>query len=241
MKAMNAEQVNLDGVAPEPLGVQASMRADHRLAMDLSALADGELGDDELDAVLGAYARSADMRADWHCYHLIGDVLRGGTQLSATVSPQIFVEGVEKRLRLADSDAFERPSAEQAPMVRGTAANDSVMRWKLVAGVASVAAVVAVSWGALQNTGGGMGPGQEMASSLRLVEAPSSTVPVVAQAGPSGASAAIVEVDTGQGTLIRDARLEQMLAEHRQYGGMSALQMPAGFLRNATYDASPQR
>jgi sigma-E factor negative regulatory protein RseA len=50
-----------------------------------------------------------------------------------------------------------------------------------------------------------------------------------------------VAVSTGQGILIRDARLEQMLAEHRQYGGMSALQMPAGFLRNATYDTAPQR
>ena len=41
--------------------------------------------------------------------------------------------------------------------------------------------------------------------------------------------------------VLRDARLEQLLAEHRQYGGMSALQMPAGFLRDATHTADPQR
>jgi sigma-E factor negative regulatory protein RseA len=50
-----------------------------------------------------------------------------------------------------------------------------------------------------------------------------------------------VVVQTTQGQVLRDPRLEQLLAEHRQFGGMSALQAPAGFLRNATYDSSPQR
>jgi sigma-E factor negative regulatory protein RseA len=50
-----------------------------------------------------------------------------------------------------------------------------------------------------------------------------------------------VVVQTAQGQVLRDARLEQLLSEHRQFGGMSALQAPAGFLRNATYDAAPQR
>lgn len=47
-----------------------------------------------------------------------------------------------------------------------------------------------------------------------------------------------VAVNTGQGVLIRDAQLEALLAEHRQHGGMSALQTPSGFIRNATYDAA---
>jgi sigma-E factor negative regulatory protein RseA len=38
--------------------------------------------------------------------------------------------------------------------------------------------------------------------------------------------------------VIRDAQLEALLAEHRQHGGMSALQTPTGFIRNATYDAA---
>jgi sigma-E factor negative regulatory protein RseA len=47
-----------------------------------------------------------------------------------------------------------------------------------------------------------------------------------------------VVVNTPQGAVIRDTQLEALMAEHRQHGGMSALQMPAGFLRNATYDAT---
>ena len=42
------------------------------------------------------------------------------------------------------------------------------------------------------------------------------------------------------GVVLRDPQLEALLSAHRQFGGASALQMPAGFLRNATYDA-PQR
>jgi sigma-E factor negative regulatory protein RseA len=47
-------------------------------------------------------------------------------------------------------------------------------------------------------------------------------------------------VVTDQGVVLRDPQLEELMAAHRQYGSMSALQMPAGFLRNATYD-TPQR
>ena len=42
--------------------------------------------------------------------------------------------------------------------------------------------------------------------------------------------------DTRQ-VMIRDPRLDELLAAHRQTGGTTALQMPAGFLRNATFEA----
>lgn len=107
------------------------------------------------------------------------------------------------------------------------AANDAVFRWKLVAGLASLAAVVAVTW--TIGTGGqdGQLAGPQMASATPMSESASTIQPVVVQ--------------TAQGQVLRDARLEQLLSEHRQFGGMSALQAPAGFLRNATYDAAPQR
>ncbi|MHB8949586.1 MAG: sigma-E factor negative regulatory protein, partial [Rhodoferax sp.] len=36
--------------------------------------------------------------------------------------------------------------------------------------------------------------------------------------------------------MIRDPQLDALLAAHKQFGGTSALQGPAGFLRNATFD-----
>jgi len=36
--------------------------------------------------------------------------------------------------------------------------------------------------------------------------------------------------------MLRDPQLDALLAAHRQHGGVTALQMPAGFLRNATFN-----
>ena len=130
--------------------------------------------------------------------------------------------------RLRDEPlALPQPVVRQAGVGRPVAANDAVFRWKLVAGLASLAAVVAVTW--TIGTGGqdGQLAGPQMASATPMSESASTIQPVVVQ--------------TAQGQVLRDARLEQLLSEHRQFGGMSALQAPAGFLRNATYDAAPQR
>jgi sigma-E factor negative regulatory protein RseA len=57
-------------------------------------------------------------------------------------------------------------------------------------------------------------------------------------AGPQLASAPAgpVLASTQRGVMIRDPRLDEFLAAHRQLGG-AALVAPAGYLRNATFDA----
>jgi sigma-E factor negative regulatory protein RseA len=117
--------------------------------------------------------------------------------------------------------------------MRAPAANDSLFRWKLVAAFASLAAVMAVSWSVLSGAPSGAG-----GASLQLAAVPAAAEsPAPAPTVATAPSTALV-VNTGQGPLIRDARLEELLAEHRQNAGMSALQMPTGFIRNATYDAA---
>jgi sigma-E factor negative regulatory protein RseA len=54
------------------------------------------------------------------------------------------------------------------------------------------------------------------------------------------APAVFQAVVTERGVMLRDPQIEEFMAAHRQHGSLSALQMPAGFLRNATYDV-PQR
>ena len=135
-------------------------------------------------------------------------------------------------------DARARLSVQAlAPLsgrARAEAANDAVFRWKLVAGFASLAAVMAVSWSVVSGSGSNAAVGAQLASRAPDVSAPAAVVATVV--APS--ANASVAVNTGQGVLIRDAQLEALLAEHRQHGGMSALQTPSGFIRNATYDAS---
>ena len=233
---MNAAQVNLnlrsqneiDPVAPEQV---------------LSALVDGEAGGAMLDGLLTADEGGAQMLSSWQAYQVIGDVLRGNRVVAPMQAPGDFLAGVRERLRSeavpvvpAASDEGMPVQRPPASLVRVPAANDAVFRWKLVAGAASLAAVMAVSWTVLSGAPSGAGgvSGPQLASAPVAAEV---AVPVTVGTVAVPSSSAVV-VNTGQGPLIRDARLEELLAEHRQNGGMSALQMPTGFIRNATYDAA---
>lgn len=200
----------------------------------LSALADGEVSADELDALLSAHADRSDLSLQWQSYQIIGEALRGRPAVGGACATVELLAGIHAGLG-ADT-VSNRPVrlVEPAPVALAgrpvPAANDAVFRWQLVAGVASLAAVMAVSWSVL----GSGAPGTTVPSQgaqLALVSPPATVSP----------APATVVVQTGQGAVIRDPRLQELLAEHRQYGGMSALQMPAGFVRNATYDAAPQR
>jgi sigma-E factor negative regulatory protein RseA len=198
----------------------------------LSALADGEATMAELDALFGSGSDQVELNKRWHSYHLTGEALRGEVPCASSRSPQAFLSGVMAGLPASGQARLKLDTLPTVAHVRAPAANDPLVRWKLLAGAASVAAVVAVSWSVLRLTPGAVDSGSPAGAQLAVVK------PV------GGAPVALSEplvVKTEQGTLVRDARLEQLLAEHRQFGGASALQMPAGFLRNATYQNAPQR
>lgn len=199
----------------------------------LSALVDGQLAAADLTAALEACQQDDPALASWNTYHLIGEVLRSpATQAQA--ADLSFVERLNLRLAQeapqvaaialavpAESGAAALAATGPANHVihhRGRSANDGNFRWKLVAGLASLAAVAAIGWNAAGLQAPAAGP--------QLALAPSPAQQVVVVASP-------------QGPMVRDARLEELLAAHKQLGGASALQLPAGFLRNATFE-SPQ-
>ncbi|MDP3832674.1 MAG: sigma-E factor negative regulatory protein [Hydrogenophaga sp.] len=230
---MNAAQVNLNRLPGDEAGPVSPEQA-------LSALVDGELDATGLDGVLASVEGEPATLASWHSYLVIGDVLRGAGVVVAAQPPDDFLAGVRERLRSEPVPVVEpmapvvtQVKAAQVVAVRAPAANDALFRWKAVAGLASLAAVMAVGWSMLSGVPSGSG-----GASPQLAAAPVATDTNVSVAANAPASSAAVVVNTGQGPLIRDARLEELLAEHRQNGGMSALQMPTGFIRNATYDAA---
>lgn len=195
----------------------------------LSALVDGELSADELTALLEDSARADGSAAQWARYQLIGEVLRGSQPCMPSTSPVDFLARISPHLTRVPSTEVSQPT--EVVKVRAEAANAAVFRWKLVASLASIVAVVAVGWGSLGLLGAGFVP----QSAAALAGAPTQLTTA------DGAQQPLVVVDTGHGAVLRDPQLEALLTEHRQFGGLSALQMPAGFLRNATHDASPQR
>lgn len=191
----------------------------------ISALADGQLSGPDFAQALAVCADDAEALGRWEAYHLIGEVLRApGAMASARDAG--FVSRLN--MRLAQEPALAAPplvtAAQPAALVPDRsgpaarwpeAANDASLRWKLVAGFASIAAVAAIAW----NAGGG----------------PVSPAPQLARQD----AAQQVLVVSEQGTMVRDARMQELLAAHKQFGGTSALQAPSGFLRNATFEPTP--
>jgi len=210
--------------APVPFGAATTPAADGSVHEHLSALVDGEI-DAAAEAAL--WRDDADVVcATWARYQLIGDALRGAAPQAADGAR---VAAIMQRVR--QERAAPAPELIAAPVVlaptRAEAANDAVFRWKMLAGFASLAAVVAVAWNmaGTGDMGGAAGP--------QLAQMPVQSAPVAAA---SVEAAAPVVVAGEQGPVLRDPRLEELMAAHRQAGGMSALQMPAGFLRNAAFD-----
>lgn len=176
----------------------------------VSALVDGQLEGDDLARGLQALASDPQAREAWQAYHLIGDVLRQPA-LAAGMHAADFVGRLSQRIAqepLPRPQLPEQPAAVAHPSLRA-AANDSVFRWKLVAGLASLAAVVAVGWNVV---------GAQFTPML-----------------PQLAGGTIAP--SANGPMLRDPRLDEMLQAHRQLGGATALQATAGGLHNASFEA----
>ena len=186
----------------------------------ISALADGQSSDAQFAAVLDACVHDDSALDCWNTYHLIGDFLRQPADLpvARAVHAEIAFASKVSHLLAREPLAAKAPAVTLLPAAgmvrhRGPASNDGSFRWKLLAGVASLAAVSAIAW----STSGLQGP---------------AWVPQLAQVfSPQ------ILVTSPQGPVVRDARLEELLAAHRQFGTASALQDSSGFLRNATFES----
>ncbi len=199
----------------------------------ISALMDGHLRGAAFATTVASVQDDAQSRVTWQAYHLIGELLRQGeasrhratADLSARIASRLAAEPMPSSfgptsmaIAIEPADAASRAPAtdaratvsmrDVAPLqTRAAAANDPVWRWRAVAGVAVAVAIGAVGWNLLSGA----------------VVNPAAQAPVLAKA----------ELPR---QMLRDPRLDELLAAHEQSAGISALQMPAGFLRNATFE-----
>lgn len=218
----------------------------------LSALMDGQLqGDDWLQAL--HCAEQPEGRATWLAYHVVGDALRSTELVEHGASSSAFLARFQQRLAQEPVPAArlqEAPAAVQqvlpAQGVLPQAANASVFRWKMLAGLASLAVVASVgwnSWDQVQRPGGPAPQGTQLAAVTPAIPAaPAAPAPpgaaIGAVANTVAANQAASAAAQAPGTaMLRDPRLDELLAAHKQFGSASALQMPAGFLRNANFEA----
>lgn len=178
----------------------------------LSALHDGELLAADAQALVRASLADERLMHDWRSMSAISAVLREQ-------------QGASKALRPAagQSELILIPTSTQ-PL---QAANDGVFRWKMVAGLAAFAAVGSLAWGLLGSVGdkAGLQNGAVLAQSQG---APA------AGAGGQGLITVGGQLAGQEITMVRDPRLDELLAAHKQFGGISALQQPVGSLRSVS-------
>lgn len=183
-------------------------------------LVDGHGHDGVSAELLEALLADGQAKRTWHTYHVIGDVLRSA-ELAPTHDDHAFLQRLEQRL--AQEPVRPRAAAAESAVITTqdvAGANAAVFRWKMLAGVAGFALVGVVGLNLWTQTG--VGVERQIASQ---------GVPM-----PPASSTTLVSAETTAGAMLRDPRLDELMAAHRQLGGHSALQVPAGFLRNATYE-----
>jgi sigma-E factor negative regulatory protein RseA len=182
------------------------------LQEQLSALHDGELSASQAAALVSASLADSTVMQQWRSMSMIGSILRE-QQNSAVARPAV----------VQSEGAVGLPAQE--------AANDGVFRWKMVAGLAAFAAVGSLAWGLLGNLG-------EKADGQNSVMAQNQSAPATSASAASASGQGLIAVGgqvAGQEvTMIRDPRLDELLAAHKQFGGSSALQQPAGSLRSVS-------
>ena len=213
----------------------------------LSALADGELDDAATALACAQWRGDASIRATWHAYHVIGDVLRSEDLATDPARDAEFLRGL--RARLAGEPVVMAPSALQRPGGRSAVSAGHVAGgrgdwWKISAAVA--AGFVAVA-GVFTLTRG-VGPVAPTDTAIARADVPvavSTTVAPLAgvqsvDVTAAANGAASVPLPVTDRVLIRDARLDAYLAAHKQFAGSSALGVPSAFLRSVTVEA-PRR
>lgn len=193
---------------------------DHEI---VSALADGQWQGDEFVRAVNLLESSPEHGSTWHAYHAIGDMMRTGA-CPAIERDTAFLQRL--RLTLAQEPwpvTSESPVATavaergvETPGKAMPASNDALFRWKAWGGIVSVLAISFVAW--QLSTGADEPRG--------LAQQAPSTAPTQALAQNESSDSL---------AMIRDPRLDALLAAHRQLGGTSAFQNSTGFVRSATF------
>lgn len=182
----------------------------------LSAATDGDA--QAIDRACRTWRDDAEVRATWHTYHLIGDVLRSAALASPPSRDSAFMQGL--RHKLAAEPAVLAPMPRPSP---SRPASVWLMPAAVAAGFVLVAGVLVVSRLSAPTA-------IQPAETLALASKPELLQPL--NRGTELAQAALA----ADSALIRDARLDEYLrAHHAARGGLA---VPGGALRRVEAELS---
>jgi sigma-E factor negative regulatory protein RseA len=228
-------------------------------AESISALADGahqDMSATVRSSLIGKLARDEADALRWARYHSIGDMLRS-PDLAPTSRDEAFL--TRMRLSLAAEPVVISPQGESvlgkriAPQANdgriaanrgyggkgGSAARSFPMRAVSITGGLMAVAAIAASWSAFA-------PSRSAPAAIELSQAasPVSRVSAVRAAPADASPASLVVVQTANGAVIRDARLDQYFAAHSGVrsgvglGAGASMAAPVAFVRSASIDSA---
>ena len=199
----------------------------------ISAMVDGHASDADLDRAMEMLACGSVGRQTWHAYHVVGDVMRGGVSNDVRHDAAFLVRLQGALQQEAANAPVPTTALAGVSIVAPTpvltsrpSANEERFSWRWVAGVAVMAVAVTAAWQTVSEP-------QQRGSAPMLAQKPAAeAAPRAGAASTAMAAQAVV----GQPVMVRDPKLDQWLAAHQQFGGASALQVPVGFVRSATFE-----
>jgi sigma-E factor negative regulatory protein RseA len=208
----------------------------------ISALADGELTDRQIDPAIVA-VRQPEGRADWEIYHQIGDVLRSD-DMAIEMSPG-FAARMAARLELepaivASTNNPVLPEPHAVASARFPTSTQSVSvrakRWAIPGMIA--AAVASVAFVATPQLMVAM-KGEPIPSGSQTMIASTGTVQPIKVSGPASTPvqfAAVSSTAAGE-VVLRDSRIDDYLLAHQRFS--PSMYSPAQFARSATFETAP--
>lgn len=189
----------------------------------LSVLMDGEADAQAALAACAAWRDQPSARQAWHAWHVGGDVLRSENLACAPGRDEAFLDRL--RVRLAEEPVVLSPQPSVATYGQARVAAQRRRRW---AGAMAVAAGFVVVAGALVVL---RAPSDPAGGGPLLAQGGATATPVAATSSPALVKPQMVVASR---QLIRDARLDQYLAAHKQ---QSVFGVPAGFMLDAPMQA----
>lgn len=183
----------------------------------ISALSDGELGEQHLEAALAAL-RQGEARADWEVYHQIGDVLRSD-EMAISLSPGF---AAKMAARLEAEPVIVAPASISLREARlGEPPKHGLKRWAApsIAAAAAMAAIAFVTTPQLMVALKGGTPQAEVSSA--------------AAATTGGDQGNLSVASAPEGVVLRDPRIDDYLLAHQRFS--PSVYSTAQYARSATF------
>lgn len=194
----------------------------------LSALMDG---DGACDAVCRAWRGDADVRADWHAYHLIGDLMRSDEHRADAVHDAHML--LRLRERMKGEPVLLAPTPEPVAASASFAHRRRARAWLVPSAIAAGFVAVAGALVVTRTAAPDAAPA-ERGGVLAASPAPAAGV------RPVAVEPAVQSIAETAPAMIRSAELDRYLSAHRQAANGALQVAPGGVARQAAV-AAPGR